>query len=84
MSVDHGRLVDELAVAAREAGEAILEIVRRGFEVEAKHDTSPVTEADRAAELVILAALARAAPGVPVIAEEEVAAGRIPAHHDTY
>jgi len=45
---------------------------------------SPVTEADRAAELVILAALARAAPGVPVIAEEEVAAGRIPTHGDTY
>jgi 3'(2'), 5'-bisphosphate nucleotidase len=81
---DHARLVDELAEAAREAGEAILTIVRRGFEVEAKHDTSPVTEADRAAELVILAALARAAPGVPVIAEEEVAAGRIPAHDDTY
>ena len=59
-------------------------VVRRGFEVEAKHDASPVTEADRAAELVILAALARAAPGVPVIAEEEVAAGRIPAHDDTY
>ena len=84
MTVDHKRLVDDLALAAREAGEAILEIVRRGFEVEAKHDTSPVTEADRAAELVILAALARAAPGVPVIAEEEVAAGRIPAHEDTY
>jgi 3'(2'), 5'-bisphosphate nucleotidase len=82
--MDHQRLVDELAEAAREAGEAILTIVRRGFEVEAKSDTSPVTEADRAAELVILAALARAAPGVPVIAEEEVAAGRIPAHDDTY
>jgi 3'(2'), 5'-bisphosphate nucleotidase len=81
---DHARLVDELAEAAREAGEAILTVVRRGFEVEAKHDRSPVTEADRAAELVILAALARAAPGVPVIAEEEVAAGRIPAHDDTY
>jgi 3'(2'), 5'-bisphosphate nucleotidase len=81
---DHGGLVDQLADAAREAGEAILEIVRRGFEVEAKQDRSPVTEADRAAELVILAALARAAPGVPVIAEEEVAAGRIPAHDDTY
>ena len=39
---------------------------------------------DRAAELIILAALAAAAPGVPVIAEEEVAAGRIPAHGDTY
>ena len=84
MSTDYGRLVDDLAIAAREAGEAILEIVRRGFEVESKKDTSPVTEADRAAELVILAALARAAPGVPVIAEEEVAAGRIPAHDDTY
>ena len=59
-------------------------IVRRGFEIESKHDTSPVTEADRAAELIILAALARAAPGVPVIAEEEVAAGRIPAHDDLY
>ena len=84
MSFDHARLVDELAEAAREAGEAILQIVRRGFDVESKQDTSPVTEADRAAELVILAALARVAPGVPVIAEEEVAAGRIPAHDDTY
>ena len=77
-------LIDELAIAAREAGEAILAIVRRGFDVEAKSDRSPVTEADRAAELIILAALARAAPGVPVIAEEEVAAGRIPTHGDTY
>jgi len=78
------RLTDDLAVAACEAGEAILEIVRRGFEIESKHDSSPVTEADRAAELIILAALARAAPGIPVIAEEEVAAGRIPAHDQTY
>ncbi len=58
--------------------------MRRGFEVESKPNSSPVTEADRAAELIILAALARAAPGVPVIAEEEVAAGRIPAHDDLY
>ena len=81
---DYARLLEDIAVAAREAGEAILEIVRRGFDVEHKQDSSPVTEADRAAELIILAALARAAPGVPAIAEEEVAAGRIPAHGDTY
>jgi len=80
----YDRLIDDLATAAREAGEAILEVVRRGFEVESKRDASPVTEADRAAELIILTALARAAPGVPVIAEEEVAAGRIPAHDETY
>ena len=77
-------LLEACATAAREAGEAILEVVRRGFEVETKGDRSPVTEADRAAELVILGSLARAAPGVPVIAEEEVAAGRIPAHGDIY
>jgi 3'(2'), 5'-bisphosphate nucleotidase len=82
--IDYARLVDDIAEAAREAGEAIVEVVRRGFEVEAKSDLSPVTEADRAAELIILGVLARVAPGVPVIAEEEVAAGRIPAHDDFY
>ena len=81
---EYQRLLENLAIAAREAGCAILEVVRRGFDVEHKQDSSPVTEADRAAELIILAALAKAAPGVPVIAEEEVAAGRIPAHGDTY
>jgi 3'(2'), 5'-bisphosphate nucleotidase len=82
--MDRARLLEDISEAAREAGEAILTIVRRGFDVEAKSDASPVTEADRAAELVILAALARAAPGVPVIAEEEVAAGRIPTHDGTF
>jgi 3'(2'), 5'-bisphosphate nucleotidase len=82
--VDQKQLLEDIAIATREAGEAILELVRRGFNVEHKHDLSPVTEADRAAELIILAALARAAPGVPVVAEEEVAAGRIPAIDDTY
>ena len=66
--INRARLLDDIAEAAREAGEAIVEIVRRGFDVEVKTDSSPVTEADRAAELIILAALARAAPGIPVIA----------------
>jgi len=48
------------------------------FAVQVKADHSPVTVADQAAEAVILDALARLAPGVPVVAEEEVAAGRIP------
>jgi 3'(2'), 5'-bisphosphate nucleotidase len=83
-ALDEDDLLDAMADAAREAGAAILDIVARGFDVEQKGDSSPVTEADRAAELIILAALAKAAPGVPVIAEEEVAAGRIPAHDGTY
>jgi len=73
-----------LSDAAREAGEAIRAVRQRGFDVAHKGDQSPVTEADHAAERIILAALAKAAPGVPVIAEEEVAAGRIPAHDDLY
>jgi 3'(2'), 5'-bisphosphate nucleotidase len=82
--IDHVRLLEQIGEAAREASEAILRVVREGFEVETKRDASPVTQADRAAELTILARLARVAPGIPVIAEEEVAAGRIPAHGDTY
>ena len=82
--VDDAALLDALSEAAREAGEAIRAVRRRGFDVAHKGDLSPVTEADHAAEQIILAALAKAAPGVPVIAEEEVAAGRIPAHDDFY
>jgi 3'(2'), 5'-bisphosphate nucleotidase len=44
-----------------------------------KADRSPVTDADEEAERLILAALAEAFPGVPVVAEEESAAGRIQA-----
>ena len=82
--MDEKALLEACVVAARAAGAEILKLVERGFEVETKQDESPVTVCDRAAEHIILKALAAAAPGVPVIAEEEVAAGRIPAHGDTY
>lgn len=71
-------LIEALAQAAVRAGEAILRIDAAGFEVAAKSDNSPVTAADAAAEAIILADLASFAGDVPVIAEEEVAAGRIP------
>ena len=77
-------LLEALVVAARAAGAEILKLVEAGFEIETKSDESPVTICDRAAEHIILEFLRQAAPGVPVIAEEEVAAGRIPAHDDTY
>jgi 3'(2'), 5'-bisphosphate nucleotidase len=41
-----------------------------------KPDNSPVTVADHEAEALILAGLAAQFPGVPVVAEEEMAAGR--------
>jgi 3'(2'), 5'-bisphosphate nucleotidase len=75
---DHALLA--LAVRlAEQAGSAILAVRARGFAVERKADLSPVTEADHAAEAIIVAGLRGATPDLPVIAEEEVAAGRITA-----
>ncbi|MHB8284475.1 MAG: 3'(2'),5'-bisphosphate nucleotidase CysQ [Caulobacteraceae bacterium] len=78
MIADRAALMDGLALAAREAGAAIMAIFDAGFEVMHKADASPVTAADCAAEAIILKALQRLAPDVPVVAEEEAAAGRIP------
>jgi len=82
--MDEAALLEALVSAARDAGAEILSLVAVGYDIETKADASPVTVCDRAAEAIILAALAKAAAGVPVIAEEEVAAGRIPAHGQTY
>ena len=50
----------------------------RALRVMRKADASPVTVADEAAEKILLADLAQIAPGVPVVAEEAVAAGHVP------
>ncbi len=71
-------LAEALLPVAFAAGQAILAVRRAGAHVEWKADSSPVTEADRAAEAVISAALADLAPGVPVIAEEAAYEGRVP------
>jgi 3'(2'), 5'-bisphosphate nucleotidase len=64
-------------LAAR-AGETILAVRAHGFETMHKADASPVTIADQKAEGLIVAALRAATPDVPVVAEEEVAAGYVP------
>ena len=50
-----------------------------GVAVQTKADTTPVTLADQESEAVILAGLAAIAPGIPVVAEEAMAAGTMPA-----
>lgn len=72
------RVLDIFESAALAAGKAILEVYRAGPHVRIKGDQTPVTEADERAERIILAALETALPGIPVVAEESVAAGRIP------
>jgi len=49
-----------------------------------KADASPVTAADEAAEKIILADLGKISPGVPVVAEEAVAAGKVPVIADRF
>ena len=75
--MDDDALIALAAALALEAGAAILAVRRRGFDVVRKEDRSPVTEADHAAEAIIVAGLREAVPDIPVIAEEEVAAGHI-------
>jgi 3'(2'), 5'-bisphosphate nucleotidase len=70
--------LDAMSRLAREAGEVIMGIYASDISVRGKADASPVTEADERAEAVILRGLAALAPEVPAVAEEEVAAGRVP------
>lgn len=67
-----------LATLAREAGAVVMAVYTTDFAVRGKGDASPVTAADEQAEAVILAGLRRLAPDIPVVAEEAVAAGRMP------
>jgi 3'(2'),5'-bisphosphate nucleotidase len=70
--------------AALAAGAAMLPIYEAGTSASHKADGSPVTEADELAERMILEALSRAAPSVPVVAEEAAAAGQVPATDGTF
>lgn len=72
-------LLPPLCDLARRAGAEVLRHYENGFTVRAKADDTPVTEADEAAEAIILPALAPLLPGVPAISEEEAAAGQSPA-----
>jgi len=68
---------ESLLTLARIAAEAGAVVMRHygTSEARAKDDRSPVTDADEEAEALILAQLAEHFPGVPVVAEEMMAAG---------
>src|SRR5215813_641584 len=63
---------------AREAAREIMRIYAGDLGVRDKADKSPVTDADHAAEAIIVAGLRALTPDRPVVAEEEMAAGRVP------
>lgn len=79
MNADLRELLEGARRAARAAAVAILDIYRTPFDVRAKADASPVTEADERAEAIIIDILAKLAPDIPIVAEEMAERGLPPA-----
>ena len=75
---DIGGLAGSVRAIAVRAGDAIMAVRARGFEVTEKDDRTLVTDADYAAEAEILPALRELTPAVPVLSEEAAAAGDTP------
>jgi 3'(2'), 5'-bisphosphate nucleotidase len=75
---ERSELARALRSIAREAGDCILGVYNGNFTARQKADRSPVTDADEAAERLILERLAKLTPSIPVVAEESVAQGKIP------
>lgn len=74
MMMNHTELYNLLQPAlhaALNAGEAIMKVYARDFDVDYKADESPLTDADRAAHRIIVAELERT--GIPVLSEESAA-----------
>ncbi|HCX14025.1 MAG TPA: 3'(2'),5'-bisphosphate nucleotidase [Rhodospirillaceae bacterium] len=73
---------DKLLSTAESAGKEILGIRSQGFAVDVKDDASPVTEADRVAESIIIDEIEKISPAFPIVAEERVSSGDIPEIND--
>lgn len=69
--MDTSLLVPDLIRISEEAGTAIMEVYQRpDFDIETKHDDSPVTAADLAAHQIIADGLNRLNPTIPQLSEE--------------
>jgi 3'(2'), 5'-bisphosphate nucleotidase len=69
---DLDRLAHAFADLASHAGLVIMDVYATDFDVRRKADLSPVSEADEAAEALLVPGVERLLPGVPILAEEAV------------
>lgn len=69
--------LDDLIALALAAGREIMAVRAAGIDAQTKADGSLVTIADQRAEAIIEDGLAQLTPGVPMLGEEAVAAGRV-------
>ena len=70
-------LVRRLEAPVREAGDCIMQFYKQSPVLDIKADGSPVTEADRAAEAILLPAIRALAPDIPIISEENPASHKL-------
>jgi 3'(2'), 5'-bisphosphate nucleotidase len=73
MTLDLSAYLQPVRDIAVEAGECILEVYQRDFQVESKQDDSPLTEADLASHRHIVSALKALTPDIPILSEESAA-----------
>lgn len=66
-------MLTSLIPTLRRAGRAALDIYERGFTVDRKADRTPVTEADLAVDEIVVSALQKSYPAIPVVSEERLA-----------
>ncbi|MDO8422537.1 MAG: 3'(2'),5'-bisphosphate nucleotidase CysQ [Parvibaculum sp.] len=84
MPIDRVALIQDLCRISLQAGAAIMVHYANGVTATKKDDNSPVTIADQDAERIILDGLARVAPGIPVVSEEQASEGNIPEIADCF
>ena len=72
------KLVQFARVLAKEAGNQIMPLYKRGIEIKLKSDSSPVTDADNLADDIIVSGLFSKTPAIPIISEERIAKGQRP------
>ena len=81
---DLASLADRLLGVALRVAQIQVAHFAAGVTAEIKADKSPVTIADRESEEIILEALAKVAPDIPVVSEEAASAGQFPVHGRTF
>lgn len=70
------KLLPDIVALARQAGDVALRFYHdKNCAVRAKADESPITDADEASEALILAALKKLTPDIPVVSEEAASRG---------
>lgn len=71
-TTERSHIVEVIRTLALDAGADIMRFYATDFAVDRKADESPVTDADRAADAIIVAGLEQHFPHIPVVTEERV------------